>query len=178
MAQYGVVSQLLALVQWRARAHACVTGNCHDNAETAARRPVTEWLQVSGPDSWLPWPGPGLLTDWLWLKLAIIRWPTWAVLVRLCLQAHCQCGASTWTWLCEVSSCRGNLSSSCQLTHHSLSRNKSMRGIKSVAVQLDTRPQFVGGGEAGGGGAPGPWRPQPAPARRAGDVISEKQVIS
>jgi hypothetical protein len=41
-----------------------------------------------------------------------------------------------------------------------------------------TRPQFVGGGEAGGGGAPGPWRPQPAPARRAGDVISEKQVIS
>ena len=140
--------------------------------------PVTEWLQVSGPDSWLPWPGP--LTDWLWpwLKLAIIRWPTWAVLVRLCLQAHCQCGASTWTWLCEVSSCRGNLSSRCQLTHHSLSRNKSMRGIKSVAVQLDTRPQFVGGGEAGGGGAPGPWRPQPAPARSAGDVISENQVIS
>jgi hypothetical protein len=55
-----------------------------------------------------------------------------------------------------------------------------MRWIKSVAVHLDTvtRPQFVGGGEAGGGGAPAPWRPQPAPARRAGDVISEKQVIS
>ena len=65
-------------------------------------------------------------------------------------------------------------------THYSRSIhcNKSMRGIKSVAVQLDTRPQFVGGGEAGGSGAPGPWRPQPAPARRAGDVISEKQVIS
>jgi len=65
-------------------------------------------------------------------------------------------------------------------THYSRSIhcNKSMRGIKSVAVQLDTRPQFVGGGEAGGGGAPGPWRPQPAPARRAGDVISENQVIS
>jgi hypothetical protein len=65
-------------------------------------------------------------------------------------------------------------------THYSRSIhcNKSMRGINSVAVQLDTRLQFVGGGEAGGGGAPGPWRPQPAPARRAGDVISEKQVIS
>jgi hypothetical protein len=55
---------------------------------------------------------------------------------------------------------------------HSIHCNKSMRGIKSVAVQLDTRPQFVGGSEAGGGGAPGPWRPQPAPA---GDVISENR---
>jgi hypothetical protein len=49
--------------------------------------------------------------------------------------------------------------------------NKSMRGIKSVAVQLDTRPQHVGDGEAGGGGAAGSWRPQPAPSRRAGDMI-------
>ena len=49
--------------------------------------------------------------------------------------------------------------------------NKSMRGIKTVAVQLNTRPQHVGDGEAGGGGAPGPWRPQPAPARRAGAMI-------
>ena len=48
---------------------------------------------------------------------------------------------------------------------------KSMRGIKTVAVQLNTRPQHVGDGEAGGGGAPGPWRPQPAPARRAGAMI-------
>jgi hypothetical protein len=61
---------------------------------------------------------------------------------------------------------------------NSIHCNKSMRGIKSVADQLDTRPQFVGCGEAGGGGAPSPWRPQPAPARRAGDVISENQVIS
>ncbi len=30
------------------------------------------------------------------------------------------------------------MSSRCQLTHHSLSRNKSMRGIKSVAIQLDS----------------------------------------
>ncbi len=61
-------------------------------------------------------------------------------------------------------------------THYSSSIhcNKSMCGIKSVAVQLDIRPQFVGGGEAGGGGAPGPWRPQPAPSRRAGAMISEK----
>ena len=49
--------------------------------------------------------------------------------------------------------------------------NKSMRGIKTVAVQLNTRPQHVGDGEAGGGGAPGPWRPQPAPSRRAGAMI-------
>ena len=49
--------------------------------------------------------------------------------------------------------------------------NKSMRGIKTVAVQLNTRPQHVGDGEAGGGGAPGPWRPQPAPTRRAGAMI-------
>jgi hypothetical protein len=147
----GVVSHLLALVQWRARAHAWVI-----TAMIVLRLlPVTEWLQVSGPDSWLPW--PWLLTDWLWpwLKLAITRWLTWAVLVRLWLQAHCQYGASTWTWLCEVSSCRGNLPVSCrwQQTHYSRSIhcNKSMRGIKSVAVQPDTHPQFVGGGEAGGG---------------------------
>ena len=65
-------------------------------------------------------------------------------------------------------------------THYSRSIhcNKSMRGIQSLAVELDIRPHSVGGGEAGGGGAPGPWRPQPAPARRAGDVISENQVIS
>jgi hypothetical protein len=49
--------------------------------------------------------------------------------------------------------------------------NKSMRGIKTVTVQLNTRPQHVGDGEAGGGGAPGPWRPQPAPSRRAGAMI-------
>jgi hypothetical protein len=46
--------------------------------------------------------------------------------------------------------------------------------IKSFAVQLDTSPKFVGGGEAGGGRAPGPWRPQPAPASSAGGVISEQ----
>ena len=49
--------------------------------------------------------------------------------------------------------------------------NKSMRGIKTVTVQLNTRPQHVGDGEAGGGGAPGPWRPQPAPSRREGTMI-------
>ena len=50
--------------------------------------------------------------------------------------------------------------------------NKSMRGIKAVriTVQLNTRPQHVGDGEAGGGGAPGAWRPQPAPSRRAGTM--------
>jgi hypothetical protein len=48
--------------------------------------------------------------------------------------------------------------------------------VTSVAVTV----QFVGchGGEAGGSGAPGPWRHQPAPTRSTGDVISEKFVIS
>ncbi len=44
--------------------------------------------------------------------------------------------------------------------------------VTSIAVQ------FVGCGEAGGGGAPGQWSHQPAPARSTGDVISEKFVIS
>ena len=59
-------------------------------------------------------------------------------------------------------------------THYSRSShcNKSMRGIKAIAVQLNTRPQFVGDGEAGGGGAAGAWRPQPAPSRRTGAMIS------
>ncbi len=59
-AQYGVVSQLLALVQWRAQAHTCVTGNCHDNAETAASHWVTASLSVL----------PGFLT-------ALARTPDW-----------------------------------------------------------------------------------------------------
>ncbi len=50
--------------------------------------------------------------------------------------------------------------------------NKTMRGINAVTVQLNTRPQYVGDGEARGGGAPGAWRPQPAPSRRAGAMIS------
>jgi hypothetical protein len=49
--------------------------------------------------------------------------------------------------------------------------NKSMRGIKTVTVQPNTRPQHGDDGEAGGGGAPGPWGPQPAPARRTGAMI-------
>jgi hypothetical protein len=49
--------------------------------------------------------------------------------------------------------------------------NKSMHGIKAVTVQLNTRPQHIGDGVAGAGGAPGAWRPQPAPARRAGTMI-------
>ncbi len=35
-----------------------------------------------------------------------------------------------------------------------------MWGIKSVAVQLNTSPLYVGEGKAGGGGAAGVWRPQ------------------
>ncbi len=45
--------------------------------------------------------------------------------------------------------------------------NQSMRGIKAVTVQLNTRPQHIGDGVAGAGGVPGAWRPQPAPARLA-----------
>ena len=61
-------------------------------------------------------------------------------------------------------------------SHYSRSShcNKSMRGIKSVAVQLNTRPQYVGDGEAGGGGAAGAWRPQLAPSRLPGAMICAK----
>ena len=41
---------------------------------------------------------------------------------------------------------------------------QSNRGIKSVSVQVNPSPQFIGDGEAGGAGG-GPWRQQPAPAR-------------
>ena len=34
--------------------------------------------------------------------------------------------------------------------------------IKAVTVQLNTSPQYVGNGEAGGGGAAGTWDPQQA----------------
>jgi hypothetical protein len=46
--------------------------------------------------------------------------------------------------------------------------------IKTVSVQLNTRPQYVGNGEAGGGGAAVAWRPQPAPFRRAGALMKAK----
>ncbi len=49
--------------------------------------------------------------------------------------------------------------------------NKSTRGIKAVTVQLNTRPQHVGDGVAGAGGAPGVWRPQPAPSHRAAGAM-------
>ncbi len=48
--------------------------------------------------------------------------------------------------------------------------NQSMRSIKAVTIQLNTRPQHIGDGVAGAGGGPGAWRPQPAPARRAGTM--------
>ena len=43
---------------------------------------------------------------------------------------------------------------------------QSNRGIKTVSVQVNPSPQFIGDGEAGGAGGGGPWRQQPAPARR------------
>ncbi len=55
---------------------------------------------------------------------------------------------------------------------HSIHCNKSMRWIKSVAVHLDTRPHSLAAVR------PEEAELQPAPACRAGDVISEKQVIS
>ena len=62
--------------------------------------------------------------------------------------------------------------SAATLYARSQSCSKSSRGIKTVSVQLHTRP-YVGDGEAGGGGAAGAWRPQPAPSRRPGgnDII-------
>ncbi len=48
--------------------------------------------------------------------------------------------------------------------------------FKTVSVQLHTCPQYFGDGEAGGGGAAGAWRPQPAPSRRPGgnDIIEHQ----
>ena len=54
--------------------------------------------------------------------------------------------------------------------------NKSMHGIKAVTVQLNTRPQHIGDGVAGAGGAPGGggWRLAPptsaSPPRRYHDM--------
>lgn len=55
----------------------------------------------------------------------------------------------------------------------SKSCNQSNRGIKTISVQVNPSPQFVGDGEAGAAGGGGPWRPQPAPAparRHPGDI--------
>ena len=67
---------------------------------------------------------------------------------------------------------------------HSSFCNKSMRWIKAVTVQLNTRPQHVGDGEAGGSGAAGSWRPHVTraipPPRRCHDIGEHimKSVIS
>ncbi len=89
-----------------ARAMTCTSSwylpHCHDRAETAA----SHWVPCQ--DSWLPGPDSWLPFDWLWtwVKLAITRWSTWAVQVRLCLQANCQCCASTWTWSKSLAAAR------------------------------------------------------------------------
>ncbi len=46
-------------------------------------------------------------------------------------------------------------------SHYSRSSlcNKSMSWIKTVSVHMNLRPVHVGNGKAGGGGAPGTWRP-------------------
>jgi len=42
---------------------------------------------------------------------------------------------------------------------------------RSAEQQSSLTAQHVGDGEARGSGAPGSWRPQPAPSRRAGAMI-------
>jgi hypothetical protein len=61
----------------------------------------------------------------------------------------------------------------------SQSCSKSSRWIKTVSDQIHTRPQYVGDGEAFGGGAAGAWCPQPAPSRRPGgnDIIEHNDII-
>lgn len=64
-------------------------------------------------------------------------------------------------------------------THYWLSIycNNPMRWIKSVSVQVNTRrPQFVGDGEAGGGRAPGAWRPRTTSQRRCHDNYSDLEM--
>ncbi len=56
MLQYGPVLQLLALVQYSAQAHACLT---HAMIELRLL-PVFELLHVLCPDSWQLWPDPWL----------------------------------------------------------------------------------------------------------------------
>ncbi len=103
MAQYGVVLQILALVQRSAPAHACIRtsvilelscwGCCQSPSDTKSD------CLLSLPRAYCPGPDSCLTNCELdCLKLAITMWPTWAAPVRLRLQAHCQWGASTWTW--------------------------------------------------------------------------------
>ncbi len=150
-AQYGAVSQLLALVQWRAWAHAFVTTAIIDLRLLPVI--VTEWLQVpcpdscrQGTDSWLT----GWLTYLDCLKLAITRWPTWAVQVRVStcsdsmpvwcfnLNLKYQVAEATWTALPADS----------LLWQHPLQQVHARDQVCHSSAEHS--PQFVGCGEARG----------------------------
>jgi hypothetical protein len=121
MALYKVVSQLLALVRWRAQAHLCVTTalmgvlNLKDPESAWG---CGQWLRVRQVTR-----TPGGMTVTISLSGLVLKltttgmWPTWVV--RLRLQSPGWLGVR-WRWR---------------------------------------------------GGAPGAWRPQPAPFRRAGAMI-------
>ncbi len=51
-------------------------------------------------------------------------------------------------------------------------QSRDQDGLRSAHI----RQQYIGDGKAGGGGAAGAWRPQPAPSRRPGanDIIEHK----
>ena len=86
MAPNGFVSQLLALVQWRARAHARVTlvhdcGHHDDDGDST-------WRSLSKPASEAAgvWPAArtlGSLSGLDCLKLATTKWPTWDAILGL-----------------------------------------------------------------------------------------------
>jgi len=82
MAPYGVVSQLLALVQWRARAHARVT--LVMMMGTQAQRAWVS-LPVRLPESGRPRAArtPGSLSGLDCLKLATTKWPAWVAILGL-----------------------------------------------------------------------------------------------
>ena len=169
MAPDGVVSQLLALVQWRHELRlTTLVHNCHLSVTLAVgAEPDWQWIRVGLADSradlhdcqWLSpelnAAGLQLLSDQLGLLDCICAGNGRLVIssnFKLKLRPTWNFPTKTWN-----------------LTLQRL--NKSMCWIKTVSVQLHTRPQHVGDGEAGGGGAPGPWRPQPAPSCRPGAMI-------
>jgi hypothetical protein len=172
MAPYGVVFQLLALVQWRARAQAhytCTQLPCQSQRETGWARLTVNPSLPGGLRGWPVW----LSATQSWAqcsKPATTKWPTWAKWLHMC-----QWWAAAHKFELEVTSnliiSTGDLKLETWQQRlqqvHALDQGRR----RSAEKQSPLTAQHVGDGEAGGRGAAGSWRPQPAPSRRAGDMI-------